>query len=96
MATSIGKSEGHLILVSFAGVVVSLLIAVYVAGYFALGEFSIVEYSYQVDPDLSSPPDEITMRREYSRQWEATVFHPAARLETWARGVEVNARWRHE
>jgi|GEM_PF-2537338 len=53
-----------------------LLPLIYVGGYFAMGT---------PNPSLNGA----ALLREYSAQWQATVFVPAAKLESALRGLEV-------
>lgn len=59
-------------------------LALYVAGYFWLGEHT--ELSDQV---RSTPGDVIV--RVYPRHWIADIYRPAAHLESRIRGIPVHA-----
>lgn len=61
------------------------LVGTYTAGYLWLGEVQ-----YWAGGSLQRPP---TAYRIYSQPWIATVFRPAAKLESWLRGAEVRATW---
>jgi len=61
--------------------------ALYVGGYFALLEGQTY-LPYAVDP--SEPP--ILMDRCYPHRWQAILFKPAAKVESWVRGYEIGAQ----
>ena len=63
----------------FALVVMPL--AIYTAGYFWLGQVS------ELPPVFSSQPP--LTKRVYPRQWIATIYGPAGRLEAKCRGIRV-------
>ena len=55
----------------------------YVVGYFGLGECFVIEEG--------GCPNRI--ERTYSTAWLATLFEPAAKLDTWLTRREVVATW---
>jgi hypothetical protein len=70
------------ILASLAIVLVTL--GVYVGGYFWLGDEQLLLHS-----GGGAPVGTSTLQRTYRHRWQALVFAPAARVEAWWRGVDV-------
>jgi len=73
---------------------VAVPLAIYVTGYFALGERSewlVISSAGALTQAKGVPPELI--RRTYSQQWMKTAFQPTAKIEAWLRGVRVEATW---
>jgi len=59
----------------------------YTGGYFCLGERR--DWFSGAGPAARM----MGIERVYSQQWMTTAFRPAAKLEGWLRGVEVEPTW---
>jgi hypothetical protein len=74
--------------------IVLTLVGLYVSGYFWLGERSDI-FTSRNGRHLSSErhPGMVLshINRYYAYEWQATVFYPAAQIETWLRRVHVNS-----
>jgi len=66
---------------------IAVPLAIYVAGYLLLGE-------RRVWMTGANPGDPVMgIERMYRQQWMPTVFRPAAKVEGWLRGVQVQPTW---
>lgn len=69
---------------------VAVPLAIYVAGYFLLGERNDFHHS-----GGGNPTGTMTIQRTYPQQWMAVIYRPTGRVEKWARGagVDVDVLW---
>ena len=69
--------------------IVLVMLGAYVGGYFWLGEFML----YTDLPERGERP--LGIERTYQYLWQKKVFQPAARVETYLRGLDVQTlhRW---
>lgn len=64
-----------------------VLIAMYVGGYFWLGQACVVQnIRYVGDAEFLEPE---CPGRKFSSPWLAMLFKPMGRIESWCRGVDL-------
>jgi hypothetical protein len=74
--------------------IVLVMLGAYVGGYFLLGERSDMFISRNGRHISSEKHPGMVLshiNRHYAYGWQATVFYPAAKMETWLGGVHVNS-----
>ncbi len=82
--------------VAAASLLFAACLALYVAGYFALGmriEFDPrVGVADEPDPPWIPAPDFILVGRGYKQEWLVRLFRPMAAIESIVNGVEIELR----
>jgi hypothetical protein len=71
-------------------VLVAALVGAYVAGYLWLGQLTTANQGIAV---LNGVHYRAAPRwcRNFNTQWEAVLFEPATKVESWLRGIEIEA-----
>jgi hypothetical protein len=77
--------------------IVLLPLLAYLGGYFWLGareDYYTGRFGFPGD----APPDPklVLIERTYQQEWLKTIYLPAGKVETWARGIDVDVVWRGE
>jgi len=71
---------------------VAVLLGAYTTGYLLLGELNYWS-SDGVGRFDRVVPGMTIVARSYRQEWMTTVFQPAAKVDGWLRGVEVEVWW---
>ena len=67
-------------------VALAVLLQFYVVGYYASGRYVLWP--------AGSPQDRPKIERSYPELWQMMLYHPASQVESWLRGIRVDATCR--